>query len=108
MRPDVIVVISPERQLSPGSTGKVSIPSPTMLHFRGGRAGISRQHYPELDPEFYEDVAKAFSVSNFLFTDVEGNSLVSITISSLSLASGDTLKLNGANVTVNEPGVCSA
>ena len=47
-------------QLSAGSTGKVSIPSPTMLHFRGGRAGISKQHYPELDPDFYEDVAQAY------------------------------------------------
>ena len=47
-------------QLSPGSTGKVSIPSPTMLHFRGGRAGISKQHYPGLDPDFYEDVAQAY------------------------------------------------
>ena len=41
-------------------TPKVTIPSPTMLHFRGGRAGISRVHYPELEPEFYEDVAKAY------------------------------------------------
>ena len=31
-----------------------------MLHFRGGRAGISKQHYPELDPDFYDDVAKAY------------------------------------------------
>jgi 5-methyltetrahydropteroyltriglutamate--homocysteine methyltransferase len=30
-----------------------------MLHFRGGRAGISREAYPELEP-FYEDVAKAY------------------------------------------------
>jgi 5-methyltetrahydropteroyltriglutamate--homocysteine methyltransferase len=41
-------------------TAKVTIPSPTMLHFRGGRAGISKQHYPELEPDFYEDVAKAY------------------------------------------------
>jgi 5-methyltetrahydropteroyltriglutamate--homocysteine methyltransferase len=41
-------------------TPKVTIPSPTMLHFRGGRAGISKQHYPELEPDFYEDVAKAY------------------------------------------------
>ncbi|HMC16712.1 MAG TPA: 5-methyltetrahydropteroyltriglutamate--homocysteine S-methyltransferase, partial [Albitalea sp.] len=46
-------------QLAPGSTPKVSIPSPTMLHFRGGRAGISREHYPELEP-FYQDVADAY------------------------------------------------
>jgi 5-methyltetrahydropteroyltriglutamate--homocysteine methyltransferase len=39
---------------------KVTIPSPTMLHFRGGRAGISRQAYPELDPVFYDDVARAY------------------------------------------------
>ncbi len=40
-------------------TPKVSIPSPTMLHFRGGRAGISKEHYPDLEP-FYEDVANAY------------------------------------------------
>ncbi len=47
-------------QVSQGRRPKVSIPSPTMLHFRGGRAGISRDHYPELDPLFYEDVANAY------------------------------------------------
>jgi len=47
-------------QVSAGRTPKVTIPSPTMLHFRGGRAGISRDHYPELDPVFYDDVAKAY------------------------------------------------
>ena len=41
-------------------TAKVTIPSPTMLHFRGGRAGISKEHYPELEPNFYEDVATAY------------------------------------------------
>ncbi len=47
-------------QVSAGNTPKVTIPSPTMLHFRGGRAGISRTAYPELDPAFYEDVARAY------------------------------------------------
>ena len=47
-------------QVSKGRTPKVTIPSPTMLHFRGGRAGISRAAYPELEPVFYEDVAKAY------------------------------------------------
>jgi 5-methyltetrahydropteroyltriglutamate--homocysteine methyltransferase len=47
-------------QVSKGNTPKVTIPSPTMLHFRGGRAGISRDAYPELDPAFYDDVAKAY------------------------------------------------
>jgi 5-methyltetrahydropteroyltriglutamate--homocysteine methyltransferase len=47
-------------QVAAGHTPKVTIPSPTMLHFRGGRAGISREAYPELDPVFYDDVAKAY------------------------------------------------
>ncbi len=47
-------------QVAAGMTPKVTIPSPTMLHFRGGRAGISREAYPELDPAFYDDVAKAY------------------------------------------------
>ena len=47
-------------RVSAGNTPKVTIPSPTMLHFRGGRAGISKQHYPELDPMFYDDVAQAY------------------------------------------------
>jgi len=43
-----------------GLTPKVTIPSPTMLHFRGGRAGINKEAYPELDPVFYDDVARAY------------------------------------------------
>ena len=46
-------------QVSPSLTPKVTIPSPTMLHFRGGRAGISREHYPDLEA-FYQDVADAY------------------------------------------------
>ena len=49
-----------QRQLARGSVAKVAIPSPTMLHFRGGRAGISKEAYPELDPQFYDDVARAY------------------------------------------------
>jgi 5-methyltetrahydropteroyltriglutamate--homocysteine methyltransferase len=47
-------------QIAPGMTPKVTIPSPTMLHFRGGRAGISKEAYPELEPAFYDDVARAY------------------------------------------------
>ncbi|WP_326544272.1 5-methyltetrahydropteroyltriglutamate--homocysteine S-methyltransferase [Pseudorhodoferax sp.] len=47
-------------QVAAGLTPKVTIPSPTMLHFRGGRAGISKTAYPELEPDFYDDVAKAY------------------------------------------------
>ena len=38
---------------------KVTIPSPTMLHFRGGREAISKEAYPDLE-SFYEDVAAAY------------------------------------------------
>ena len=38
---------------------KVTIPSPTMLHFRGGREGISQQAYPSLDT-FFDDVVTAY------------------------------------------------
>jgi 5-methyltetrahydropteroyltriglutamate--homocysteine methyltransferase len=38
---------------------KMTIPSPSMLHLRGGRASISRAAYPELDM-FWDDVAAAY------------------------------------------------
>ena len=38
---------------------KVTIPSPTMLHFRGGREAISREAYPDLEL-FFADVAAAY------------------------------------------------
>jgi 5-methyltetrahydropteroyltriglutamate--homocysteine methyltransferase len=41
-------------------TPKVTIPSPTMLHFRGGRGAISKEAYPSLEP-FFADVAKSYA-----------------------------------------------
>ena len=38
---------------------KVTIPSPTMLHFRGGRGAISREAYPDMEA-FYDDVARCY------------------------------------------------
>ena len=40
-------------------TAKFTIPSPSMLHLRGGRAAISRQAYPEM-AEFWSDAAAAY------------------------------------------------
>lgn len=40
-------------------TPKVTIPSPSMLHFRAGRSGIPMDIYPTMD-EFYDDVAAAY------------------------------------------------
>jgi 5-methyltetrahydropteroyltriglutamate--homocysteine methyltransferase len=38
---------------------KLTIPSPAMLHLRGGRRGISREHYPDLGA-FWADAAAAY------------------------------------------------
>jgi 5-methyltetrahydropteroyltriglutamate--homocysteine methyltransferase len=40
-------------------TPKVSIPSPTMVHFRGGRKGISEAAYPDLK-DFFKDLARCY------------------------------------------------
>lgn len=40
-------------------TPKVSIPSPTMVHFRGGRAAIDIDTYPDLEV-FFEDLAACY------------------------------------------------
>jgi 5-methyltetrahydropteroyltriglutamate--homocysteine methyltransferase len=41
------------------TTTKVCIPSPTMVHFRGGREAISTEAYPTLDG-FFEDLVKVY------------------------------------------------
>jgi 5-methyltetrahydropteroyltriglutamate--homocysteine methyltransferase len=41
------------------ATPKVTIPSPTVLHFRGGRESIDAKAYPTLDA-FYADVARLY------------------------------------------------
>jgi 5-methyltetrahydropteroyltriglutamate--homocysteine methyltransferase len=41
-------------------TPKVCYPSPSLLHFRGGRGAISREAYPDLEP-FWKDLAKAYN-----------------------------------------------
>ena len=45
--------------VGPGLTPKVCIPSPTMLHFRGGRKGIDEKAYPDLE-EFFADLARIY------------------------------------------------
>ncbi|HEY0518623.1 MAG TPA: 5-methyltetrahydropteroyltriglutamate--homocysteine S-methyltransferase, partial [Ilumatobacteraceae bacterium] len=40
-------------------TPKVSIPSPTMVHFRGGRSAIDIDSYPDLDV-FFADLAQCY------------------------------------------------
>ena len=40
-------------------TAKLCMPSPTILHMRGGRAAIDQQAYPEMDG-FYADLAHVY------------------------------------------------
>src|SRR5215213_3300412 len=43
----------------PGTTPKLTIPSPSMLHYRGGRAAIDSAAYPELEA-FRHDLAAVY------------------------------------------------
>jgi 5-methyltetrahydropteroyltriglutamate--homocysteine methyltransferase len=47
---------------------KMTIPAPSTLHFRQGRAAISREIYPDLDA-FFADVAKAYRAAIRAFYD---------------------------------------
>jgi 5-methyltetrahydropteroyltriglutamate--homocysteine methyltransferase len=39
---------------------KLAIPSPSTVHFRGGRAAVSTEAYPDIE-EFYADLGRAYS-----------------------------------------------
>jgi 5-methyltetrahydropteroyltriglutamate--homocysteine methyltransferase len=47
-------------QTGPAMTPKLTIPSPSMVHYRGGRAAIDQQVYPELD-QFWDDLSAAYA-----------------------------------------------
>jgi 5-methyltetrahydropteroyltriglutamate--homocysteine methyltransferase len=49
-------------------TPKVTIPSPSMVHFRGGREAIDQKAYPEI-PEFFADLAKVYAEEIKSLTD---------------------------------------
>ncbi|BBL79033.1 5-methyltetrahydropteroyltriglutamate--homocysteine S-methyltransferase [Rubrobacter xylanophilus] len=42
------------------ATPKLTIPSPSMVHYRGGRAAIDERVYPDLE-EFWEDLGAAYA-----------------------------------------------
>jgi 5-methyltetrahydropteroyltriglutamate--homocysteine methyltransferase len=42
-----------------GVTAKITIPSPTIVHFRGGREAIDVRSYPQMDA-FYDDLAAVY------------------------------------------------
>jgi 5-methyltetrahydropteroyltriglutamate--homocysteine methyltransferase len=45
--------------VSDGQTPKLTIPSPSMVHYRGGRASIAESVYPDMD-EFWSDLTSAY------------------------------------------------
>ena len=45
--------------VSAGVTPKLTIPSPTIVHFRGGREAIDARAYPRME-EFYDDLAAVY------------------------------------------------
>jgi len=48
------------RSVAPaGTTPKLTIPSPSMLHYRGGRAAIDEAVYPDMD-RFWDDLAEVY------------------------------------------------
>ena len=49
-------------------TAKMTIPSPAVLHFRGGRKAISKEAYPDLDA-FFEDLGKTYRKAVKAFYD---------------------------------------
>jgi 5-methyltetrahydropteroyltriglutamate--homocysteine methyltransferase len=61
---------------------KVCIPSPTLLHFRGGREGIDKKAYPDLDV-FFADVAAAYRHE---IRDLVENGLTYLQIDDVNLA----------------------
>src|SRR5689334_23315716 len=43
-----------------GATPKLTIPSPSMVHYRGGRASIDESVYPDID-RFWDDLTSAYA-----------------------------------------------
>ena len=50
------------------ATPKMTIPSPSVLHFRGGRRAVNPEVYPEME-EFYHDLALAYRGAVQAFAD---------------------------------------
>src|SRR5215207_10729779 len=49
-----------QSQASDGQVPKLTIPSPSMVHYRGGRAAVDEDVYPEMD-QFWDDLTSAYA-----------------------------------------------
>ena len=67
--------------VGPGKTPKMTIPSPSMLHYRGGRAQVSQSVYPSMDAYFhdlgmaYNKAIKAFHAAGCRYLQLDDTSL---------------------------------
>jgi 5-methyltetrahydropteroyltriglutamate--homocysteine methyltransferase len=58
--PDFAFLRKTVAELDGAATPKLTIPSPSMVHYRGGRAAIDEDVYPELD-QFWTDLTAAYA-----------------------------------------------
>jgi 5-methyltetrahydropteroyltriglutamate--homocysteine methyltransferase len=58
--PDFAFLRETVADLDGAATPKLTIPSPSMVHYRGGRAAIDEDVYPELD-QFWSDLTAAYA-----------------------------------------------
>ena len=64
-------------QVAPGVVAKQTIPSPSVVHFRGGRQAIDRNVYPDLQPFFddlgtaYRDAVRAFAAAGCRYLQLD-------------------------------------
>ncbi|MBV9804805.1 MAG: 5-methyltetrahydropteroyltriglutamate--homocysteine S-methyltransferase [Solirubrobacterales bacterium] len=49
-----------KRTVDDGVTPKLTVPSPNMVHYRGGRAALDPKAYPDVD-EFWSDLSRAYA-----------------------------------------------
>ncbi len=63
-------------------TAKISVPGPSMMHFRAGRAGISEEIYPDLEA-FWEDLTAAYRTE---LGDMAANGCTYIQLDDISYA----------------------
>jgi 5-methyltetrahydropteroyltriglutamate--homocysteine methyltransferase len=61
-------------QVQDGVTPKLTIPSPSMVHYRGGRAAIDQSVYPDVD-EFWRDLTGAYADQVKAVADMGGRYL---------------------------------
>ena len=80
-------------------TPKVTIPSPTMLHFRGGRNAISKEAYPDLEA-FYADVARPTAQRSTTSPPPAARTCSSTTPTSRTCATRRCAKARGSAATI--------